>query len=75
MHFFFLDSLLIEELSYKILEFLLTRLTNWEPDQPVQRISVEVHYSSKFEFRAPGLVLVISPSSKLRIVRRFFFFF
>ena len=40
--------------------------------QPVLRISIEVHYSSRFEFEAPVLVLVLSPSSELVIACHFF---
>ena len=40
----------------------------------VRQISIKVHYWSKFEFGAPKLVLVISPSSELRITLRVFFY-
>ena len=49
----------------KIENFLSTRLTGWEPAQSVRRISIKVHYWSRFEFGAPKLVLVISLSSEL----------
>ena len=39
---------------------------------PVHQISVEVHYGSTFKFGASKLVLVISPSSGLEILHRFF---
>ena len=58
----------------KFENFLSIGLTGWKLSQPVQRISVEVHYSSRFKFRAPELVLVISPSSELEIMHCFFFF-
>ena len=71
--FLLLNSLLIEEFSEKKFEnFLSTRLTSWEPAQPDQWISVEVHYSSRFKFGAPELVLVISLSSGPEIMQRFF---
>ena len=74
--FLLLDSLLIEEFYDKIIKFFLsTRSTSWELAQPLQWISIEVHYSSTFKFGAPKLVLVISPSSGLEIVHHFFFFF
>ena len=57
----------------KLDNFLSTGLVDWEPAQPVRHISVEVHYWSKFEFEALKVVLVISPSSKLRIVAHHFF--
>ena len=55
--------------------FLSTGLTCWELAHPVQWISVEVHYSTRFKFGAPELVLVISPSFGVEIMQRFFFFF
>ena len=58
----------------KIKNFLSIGSTDWEPANPVRRISVEVHYWSRFEFGAPKLILVISPSSELGITHRFFFF-
>ena len=62
--------------SLKIFEnFLSIGSTVWEPTHPVRRISIKVHYWSKFEFEAPELVLVISPSSELGLTLRFFFFF
>ena len=57
----------------KFENFLSTESTAWKPAQPVQQISVEVHYSSKFKFGALELVLVISPSSELEIMHCFFF--
>ena len=59
----------------KFENFLSSVLTGWEPAQPVRRISVEVHYWSKFEFGAPELVLIISPSSELGIPHYFLFLF
>ena len=59
----------------KFENFLSTRSTGWEPAQPVRRISIKVNYWSRFEFGAPELVLVISPSSELQIVLCFFFCF
>ena len=44
----------------------------YQSDQPVQRISVEVHYLSRFEFKEPELALVISPLSELGITCHFF---
>ena len=74
--FLLLDSLLIEEFYDKIIKFFLsTRSTSWEPAQPLQWISIEVHYSSRFKFGAPKLVLVICPSSGLEIMHHFFFSF
>ena len=57
----------------KFENFLLTGSTGWEPAPLVQWISVEVHYSSRFKFGAPELVLVISPSLGLKIMHRLFF--
>ena len=56
----------------KFENFLSTGSIGWEPTHPVQRISVEVYYLSKFKFGAPELVLVISPSSELEIMHCFF---
>ena len=56
----------------KFENFLSTRSTSWESAQPVRRISIKVHYWSRFEFGAPELVLVISPSSELKITFHFF---
>ena len=53
--------------------FLSTVLPYWELDQPVRRISIKVHYWSKFEFGALEIVLVISPSSEFEIILHFFF--
>ena len=58
----------------KFENFLSTGSTDWEQAQPVRLISIKVHYWSSFEFGALELVLVISPSSKLEITFRFFFF-
>ena len=55
--------------------FLSTGSIGWKPAQLVQRISVEVHYSSRFKFGAPKLVLVISPTSELEIMHYLFFGF
>ena len=56
----------------KFENFLSIESTGWEPPQLVRRISIKVHYWSRFEFRAPDLALVISPSFELRIVLHFF---
>ena len=66
--FLLLDSLPNEEFSENFKNFLLTGSTTWELAQLVQRISVEVHYSSRFKFGAPKIVFVISPSSELKIM-------
>ena len=73
--FFLLDSLLIEEFYNKILEFFINQIDRLELARPYQPISIEVHYSSRFKFGAPKIVLVISHSSRLKIMRCFFFFF
>ena len=59
----------------KFEDFLSTRSIGWELDQPVQQILVEVHYSSRFKFGEPGLVLIISPSLELKIMHCLFVFF
>ena len=71
--FLLLDSLLIEEFFEKIENFFSTGSIDWEPAQSVRRISIKVHYWSKFDFRALELVLVISTSSELEIALRFSF--
>ena len=55
--------------------FLSTGSTSWELAHPVRRISIKVHYWTKFEFGAPELVLGISPSSELGITPFFLFVF
>ena len=72
-HFFWLIPYSLNNSLKKFDNFLSTGSTGWEPAQPVQWISVEVHYLSKFKFRALELVLVISPSFGLEIIHRFFF--
>ena len=57
----------------KFENFLSTGLIDWGPAHPVRRISIKVHYLSKFEFEALELVLVISPSYELGIALHFFF--
>ena len=56
----------------KFENFLSTESTGWEPAQLVWRISIKVHHWSKIEFGAPELILVISPSSELKIALHFF---
>ena len=56
----------------KFENFLSTESTGWKPAHPVRQISIKVHYWSRFEFGAPELVLVISPSSELGITLPFF---
>ena len=74
MHYFFCWISYSLKNSLKNFEnFLSTRLNSWEQAQPVWRISIKVHYWSRFEFGAPELVLVISPSSELGITLYFFF--
>ena len=75
MHrFFCLIPYSLKNYLKKFENFLSTGSTGWEPAQPVQWISIEVHYSSMFKFGAPELVLVISTSSRLEIMHHFFFF-
>ena len=73
MHCFFcwIPYLLKNSLK-KYENFLSIGSTGWEPAHPVRWISIKVHYWSRFEFGIPELVLVISPSSELRITLRFF---
>ena len=52
--------------------FLSTGSTGLELAHPVRRISIKVHYWSRFEFGAPDLVFVISPSFELGITLHFF---
>ena len=59
----------------KFENFLLNGSTGWEPAHSVRRILIKVHYWRRFKFGAPKFVLVISPSSELRITLSFFFFF
>ena len=76
MHYFFCWIPYSFKNSLKKFEnFSSTRSTSWKPAQPVQRISVEVNYSSRFKFGAPKLVLFISPSSELEIMHCLFFGF
>ena len=56
----------------KIDNFLSNGSTGWELAQPVRRISIEVHYSSRFKFEAPELVFFISPSFELEIMHCLF---
>ena len=72
-HFFCWIPYSLNNSLTKFDNFLSTESTGWEPAQPVQWIAVEVHYSSKFKFRAAEFVLVISPSFGLEIIHRLFF--
>ena len=63
---------LLKNFKTKFENFLSTGSTGLKSAQPVQWISIEVHYSSRFKFRALKLVLVISPSSELEIMYGFF---
>ena len=74
-HFFCWIPYSLKNSLTKFENFLSTRSTSWELAQLVQRISIKVHYWSRFEFRAHELDLVTSPSFELRITLRFFFFF
>ena len=71
--FFWIPNSLNNSLK-KFENFLSTRSISWELSHPVRRISIKVHYWNRFEFGEPELILVISPSSKLRITLHFFFF-
>ena len=62
-----MDSLFFKEHSVKILIFFSTSLTG------SQSFSLGIIHWSRSEFGALGLVLIISPSSNLRIAHRFFF--
>ena len=64
---FFYGLLIIQEKFLKNFNFFLNRI-NWFP----KNFSlVRIHWS-RSEFRALGVILVISPSSDLRIVHHFF---
>ena len=71
--FFFWIPYSLKNFLKKFENFISSGSTGWKPAQPIQRISVEVHYSSMFKFRALELVLVISPSFKLKIMHYFLF--
>ena len=71
-HFFCWIPYSLKNYLKKFENFLSTGSTRWEPAQLVRRISIKVHYWSRFEFGAPELVLVISPSSELGITLCFF---
>ena len=73
-HFFCWIPYSLKNYLTKIENFLSTISTGWESAQPVRRISIKVHYWSRFEFGAPELVLVISPSFELELHSVFFCF-
>ena len=74
-HFFCWIPYSLRNSFIKFENFLSTGSTGWEPAQPVRRISIKVHYWSRYEFKATELVLVISPSYELGITLHFFFGF
>ena len=71
-HFFCWIPYSLRNSLRKFENFLSTGSASWEPAQPVRRISIKVHYWSRFAFKASELVLVISPSSELGITLHFF---
>ena len=56
----------------KFENFLSTGSTNWKSTQSVRWISIKVNYWSRFEFGAPELGLVISPSYEIGIALHIF---
>ena len=74
-HFFCWIPYSLKNSLTKFENFLLNGSTGWEPAHSVRRILIKVHYWRRFKFGAPKFVLVISPSSELRITLSFFFFF
>ena len=64
---FYIDSLFFKEHSFKISNIFSTSSTG------SQSFSLGRIHWSRFEFIALGLVLIISPSSELRIAHHFFY--